>query len=72
MDNDYIQGECDEMCPLSETRHRLREKRVQFYERDKKFVKEFCRSAAGQKIQKAQELRTKEALQKTVKYLLTE
>lgn len=72
MDADYIQGECEEMCPLVEVKHRLREKLVHFYEKDSKFVKQFSRSAAGQKIQKPHELRTTVALQKTVQYLLTE
>lgn len=72
MEAAYIQGECEEMCPLGEVKHRLREKLVHFYEKESKFVKQFSRSAAGQKIQKTYELRTEAALQNTVRYLLTE
>uniref|UniRef100_A0A336M416 CSON011834 protein n=1 Tax=Culicoides sonorensis TaxID=179676 RepID=A0A336M416_CULSO len=72
MNADYVQGTCEEMCPLSEMKHRLREKLVHFYEKDRQFVKEFARSAAGQKFQKPHELRTKEALLRTVRYLLTD
>lgn len=71
MEAEYIRGECEEMCPLSEVKHRLREKLVHFYEKDSQFVKQFSRSAAGQRNQKAHELRTEQALQKTIQYLLT-
>ncbi|XP_063700859.1 germinal-center associated nuclear protein [Culicoides brevitarsis] len=72
MDGNYIKGECEEMCPLGEVKQRIREKLVHFYEKDAKFVKEFARSAAGQRNQRSYELRTEDALMETVRYLLTE
>lgn len=69
----YKKGTCEEMCPMSEVKKRTREKLVHFYEQKYGvFVKEFTRSAAGQSAQSSHELRTKDALLETLKFLLTE
>ncbi|XP_062540651.1 SAC3 domain-containing protein 1 [Armigeres subalbatus] len=77
----FIRGSCETMCPQAEIDLRTREKILHFYELkpgsrtepDKRLVvKEFARSAAGVKHPKHWELRTVNALKRTVKYLLTE
>lgn len=73
MEAEVGQGTCTDMCPMSEIKKRTRENLVHFYEKNRGiYVKEFCRSAAGQSSQKLFDLRTKEALKETVRYLLTE
>lgn len=59
---------------------RSKEKIIHFYEQNKitktaereRFITEFSRSAAGNKTPSSFELRTKNALNRTIKYLLTE
>lgn len=68
----YISGTCEDMCPIREVNQRTRERLVHYYEKNRCFVKEFNRSAAGRVQPKPEELRTKRALVKTVQYLLTD
>ncbi|XP_053688480.1 SAC3 domain-containing protein 1 [Sabethes cyaneus] len=78
----FICGKCESMCPKSEIELRTREKLLHFYElrssgarqpsEPSRVVKEFSRSAAGVKRPKETDIRSVQALKRTVKYLLTE
>lgn len=69
----FKKGTCKDMCSMSEIKKRSREKLVHFYEQKYGvFIKEFTRSAAGQSAQSSCDLRTKEALTETLRFLLTE
>ncbi|EDV39103.2 uncharacterized protein Dana_GF24663 [Drosophila ananassae] len=72
-----IRGSCETLCPDTESKMRIRENLLHFYELkngQKKtpgiLVKEFTRSAADVKMPKAKDMRTETSLTKTVEYLL--
>jgi hypothetical protein len=68
MNENYIVGTCEQMCPESEITLRKKNRLVHFYESNV-FVKEFSRSAADKRAQSPKDLRTFSALQKTLDYL---
>ena len=64
---------CLEMCPARERRFRLEEGLLHRCEKDgNRLVKKFHRSAAGQNVSLAGDIRSAEVLLKTVHYLITE
>ncbi|KAI9587040.1 SAC3 domain-containing protein 1 [Glossina fuscipes] len=74
-----VQGVCEEFCPQSEAKLRIREKLLHFYEYKNGqksvpgiLVKSFARSAAGLRVPKGKDLRTIKCLHKTTEYLLKE
>uniref|UniRef100_A0A1A9WRA9 SAC3/GANP/THP3 conserved domain-containing protein n=1 Tax=Glossina brevipalpis TaxID=37001 RepID=A0A1A9WRA9_9MUSC len=74
-----VQGVCEDFCPQSEAKLRIREKLLHFYEYKNGqknvpgiLVKSFARSAAGLKVPKGKDLRTIKCLHKTTEYLLNE
>lgn len=70
VDNNYTVGTCQEMCPSAEIKLRSDKKLIHFYERKNGiFIKEFTRSAADRKMERAENLRTLDALRKTLEYL---
>ena len=69
MNENYIVGTCEEMCPASETALRKMHSLVHFYEKNSSFIKEFSRSAADKKNEHAKDLRTFSAMQKTLEFL---
>lgn len=67
-----IVGTCEQMCPSSEIDLRRKNRLVHYFEdKYKVFIKEFSRSAADKDFSKADNLRTFEALSKTLSFLLT-
>lgn len=73
MDNqDIIVGTCEKMCPQSEVDFRKRNRLVHFFEsKHNTFLKEFSRSAADKAFSKAENLRTLDAMCKTLHFMFT-
>ncbi|XP_055328035.1 uncharacterized protein LOC129581153 [Paramacrobiotus metropolitanus] len=67
-----LKGTCIEMCPEKERYERIKQERVGLFEQEKYMVKDFSRQAADQEMPLPSELRTQEALQTTMNYLLRE
>uniref|UniRef100_W8BRQ2 80 kDa MCM3-associated protein n=1 Tax=Ceratitis capitata TaxID=7213 RepID=W8BRQ2_CERCA len=72
-----IKGTCEQFCPEAESKLRIKEKLLHYYELKNGertvpglLVKAFARSAAGVKAPRTKDLRTERCLQKTVEYLL--
>ncbi|KAH8379835.1 hypothetical protein KR009_007500 [Drosophila setifemur] len=72
-----VQGSCESFCPDGESKMRIREKLLHYFELKNGqknmpgiLVKEFTRSAADAKMPKAKDMRTEASLAKTVEYLL--
>ncbi|XP_030385881.1 germinal-center associated nuclear protein [Scaptodrosophila lebanonensis] len=74
-----LRGSCESFCPETETKMRIKEKLLNFYEYKNGqknvpglLVKEFTRSAAGVVTPKVKDMRTEECLVRTVEYLFKE
>ncbi|XP_043070076.1 SAC3 domain-containing protein 1 [Drosophila bipectinata] len=72
-----VRGSCETLCPDTESKMRIRENLLHFYELKNGqrktpgiLVKEFTRSAADVKMPQAKDMRTEASLRKTVEYLL--
>lgn len=69
IDSDFIVGTCEAMCPLAEIVLRKNNKLVHIFEKDEFYITEFSRSAADRPRPKKSDLRTFEAMQKTLEYM---
>lgn len=68
INDSYIVGTCEAMCPASEITLRKKNNLIHYFERSA-FVKEFSRSAADKRGARPSDLRTFSALRKTLDYL---
>lgn len=68
-EEEYLVGECQEMCPLEEQKMRKKEGLVHILEKNNEMVKCYVRSAAGLKMTNPAHIRPPEVLNKTVYYL---
>lgn len=70
LSDNCIVGECEDLCPISEVNLRKRNNLIHYYEKKLNvFVSEFTRSAADKKLSCQENLRTIEAMERTLDFL---